>query len=79
MDLAKLPNMIHISGCSSNVTNLSNLQSWLQHSLNLDIDIQCYSKVNTDFMKANVCHNFMRVQKCLITSLILRGEQIKLC
>ena len=43
MELPKLLNMICISGCNPNDINSSNLHSQLQHSLDLDIDIHCYS------------------------------------
>lgn len=37
MDTSKLLNMIYISRCNPNGINCSNLQSQLQHSLDLDI------------------------------------------
>lgn len=50
MESPKLPNMIRISGCNTNGIKSSNLQSQLQHSLDLDIDIQSHIKVNANFM-----------------------------
>ena len=58
MELLKLPNMICISGCNPNGIKSSNLQSQLQHSIDLDIDIQCYSKVNANFMNSKVRQQF---------------------
>ena len=54
MESPKLPNMICISRCNPNGIKSSNLQRQLQHSLDLDIDIQCYPKVNANFMNSNV-------------------------
>ena len=39
---------IRISSCNPNGINTSNLQSQLQQSMDLDIHLQCYSKVNTN-------------------------------
>ena len=54
MDMPKFPNTIRISGCNPNGINTSNVHSQLQHSLDLDIDIQCYSEVNANFMHHHV-------------------------
>jgi hypothetical protein len=51
MEDAKLPGMIRISGCKSH----------LQHAMDLQVDIQCYSEVDTDFLQTqqeepSTCH-----------------------
>ena len=39
----KIPGMIRISGCNPNGIKANQLQCHLQHSKDLQIDIQCYS------------------------------------
>ena len=63
MDEPKLPNMIRISGCNPNIINVLDLQSQLQHSLDLDIDIQCYSEVNANLIKSNLHQKFHELTK----------------
>merc|ERR1711884_74382 len=63
MDMPKFPNTIRISGCNPNGINTSNLHSQLQHSLDLDIDIQCYSEVNANFMHHHVRQKFHEESK----------------
>ena len=58
MDLPKLPNMIRISGCNPNGIKTFNLHSQFQHSLDLDIDIKCYSKDNVNFMNSHLRQQF---------------------
>jgi hypothetical protein len=59
---AKLPGMIHISGCNPNGIKAHQLKSHLQHSIDLQVDIQCYSEVNTDFLQINKDRNSMKIQ-----------------
>lgn len=63
MDMPKFPNMIRISGCNPNGINTSNVHSQLQHSLDLDIDIQCYSEVNANFMHHHIRQKFQEESK----------------
>ena len=58
MDMPKFPNTIHIFGCNLNGIKTSNLHSQLQHSLDLDVDIQCYFEVNANFMNSHVHQQF---------------------
>jgi hypothetical protein len=51
MEDAKLPGMIRISGCNPNGTKAHQSKSHLQHAMDLQVDIQCYSEVNTDFLQ----------------------------
>ena len=51
MDSPKLPGMIRISGCNPNGIKSNQVKSHLQHAIDLEIDIQCYSEVNQDFLK----------------------------
>ena len=52
----KLDNMIRISGCNPNGINSQNIRSQLQHSMDLDIDVQCYSETNVNLLKSNLRH-----------------------
>ena len=63
MHMPKFPNTIRISGCNPNGINTSNVHSQLQHSLDLDIDIQCYSEVNANFMNHHVHQKFHEESK----------------
>ena len=65
MESPKFPNMIHVSWYNQNGIKSSNLQSQLQHSLDLNVDIQCYSKVNVIFMNSKVWHQFHEGTKIL--------------
>jgi hypothetical protein len=50
----KIPGMIRISGCNPNGIKTNQLQCHLQHSKDLQIDIQCYSEVNRNFLRTDV-------------------------
>ena len=54
---------IRISGCNPNGIRAGNLQSHLQHSKDLDIDIQGYSEVNTNFMRNKTAQAFYELPK----------------
>jgi hypothetical protein len=43
MEDAKLPDMVRISGCNPNGIKAHQLKSHLQHAMDLQVDIQCYS------------------------------------
>ncbi|OEU05830.1 hypothetical protein FRACYDRAFT_257959 [Fragilariopsis cylindrus CCMP1102] len=59
MNYPKAPGMIRISGCNPNGIKSNQLGNQLQHSLDLEIDIQCYSEVNTNFLKTDVRQQFL--------------------
>ena len=50
--------MIRFSGCNPNGNTSQNIRSQLQHSMDLDIGIQCYSEVNANLLKSNLRHKF---------------------
>ena len=54
----KIPGMIRISGCNPNGIKANQLQSHLQHSQDLQIDIQCYSEVNSNFLRTDIRQKF---------------------
>jgi hypothetical protein len=54
----KIPGMIRISGCNPNGIKANQLQCHLQHSQDLQIDIQCYSEVNRNFLRTDVRQKF---------------------
>ena len=54
---------IRISGCNPNGIKAHNLQSHLQHSKDLDIDIQGYSEVNTNFVLNKTAQAFYELPK----------------
>ena len=54
---------IRISGCNPNGIKAQNLQSHLQHSKDLDIDIQGYSEVNTNFVLNKTAQAFYEMPK----------------
>jgi hypothetical protein len=54
----KSPGMIRISGCNPNGIKINQLQCHLQHSKDLQIDIQCYSEVNRNFLRTDVRQQF---------------------
>jgi hypothetical protein len=58
MEDAKLPGMIRISGCNPNGIKAHQLKSHLQHSMDLQVDIQCYLEVNTDFFQTQQRQKF---------------------
>lgn len=51
MGTPRLPGMIRFSGCNPNSIKSTQVKSTLQHSIDLEIDVQCYSEVNQDFLK----------------------------
>ena len=63
MDEPKLPGMIRISGCNPNGIRADQVESQLQHSLDLNIDIQCYSEVNTNFLRTDMRQQFFEKTK----------------
>lgn len=65
MDQPKLPGMIRISGCNPNGIRAEQLKSHIQHSLDLEIDIQCYSEVNRDFLKIEQRQKFYEYTKSM--------------
>ena len=65
MDTPKLPGMIRISGCNPDGIKAQELQSQLQHSMDLGIDIQCYSEVNRNFLRTEVRHKFYEGTKSM--------------
>jgi hypothetical protein len=58
MEDAKLLGMIRISGCNPNGIKAHQLKSHLQHSMDLQVDIQCYSEVNTYFLQTQQRQKF---------------------
>jgi hypothetical protein len=58
MEDAKLHGMIRISGCNPNGIKAHQLKSHLQHSMDLLVDIQCYSEVNTEFLQTQQRQKF---------------------
>jgi hypothetical protein len=50
----KIPGMIRISRCNPNGIKTNQLQCHLQHLKDLQIDIQCYSEVNRNFLRTDV-------------------------
>jgi hypothetical protein len=59
MNHPKAPGMVWISGCNPNGIKTNQLDSHLQHSLDLEIDIQCYSEVNTNFLRTDKRQQFL--------------------
>jgi hypothetical protein len=58
MDQPKLPGMIRISGFNPNGIKACQLESQLQHSKDLDIDIQCYSEINVNILRTDQRQKF---------------------
>jgi hypothetical protein len=58
MEDVKLPGMICISGCNLNGIKAHQLKGHLQHAMDLQVDIQCYSEVNTDFLQTQQRQKF---------------------
>jgi hypothetical protein len=54
MGVPKILGMIRMSGCNPNGIKTNQLQYHLQHSKDLQIDIQCYSEVNRNFLRTDV-------------------------
>ena len=63
MDVLKEDDVIRISGCNPNGIRADQLKSQLQHSLDLDVDIQCYSEVNTDILQPKLRKAFYELPK----------------
>ena len=62
---AKADNSIRISGCNPNGIKVQNLKSHIQHSLDLDINIQCYSEVNANVQHPKVGKAFFEIPKSM--------------
>ena len=58
MEKMKPENAVRISGCNPNGINIQNTNSQLQHSMRMEIDIQCYPKINLNFLKSSTRHDF---------------------
>ena len=58
MEKLKPENAIRISGCNPNGINIKNSKSQLQHSMDMEVDIQCYSEVNLNFLKSSTRRDF---------------------
>ena len=58
MEKIKPENAILISGCNPNGINIQNIKPQLQHSMDMEIDIQCYSEVNVNLLKSGICRDF---------------------
>jgi hypothetical protein len=65
MDTPKLPGMIRISGYNPDGIKPQELASQLQHSMDLSIDIQCYSEVNRNFLRTDQRHKFFEGMKAM--------------
>jgi len=65
MDEPKLPGMIRISGCNPNGIKTNQLHSHIQHSLDLNIDIQCYAEVNRNFLRTDIRQSFFEGTKSM--------------
>jgi hypothetical protein len=65
MDEPKLPGMIRISGCNPNGIKAHQLKSHLQNSMDLQVDIQCYSEVNIDFLQTQQRQRFYENTKSM--------------
>ena len=65
MTFQKQDGSIRISGCNPNGINTSNLKSQLQQSMDLDIDIQCYSEVNANFLNTKLRRQFYEKSKSM--------------
>ena len=65
MDQPKLPGMIRISGCNPDGIKPHELASQLQHSMDLEIDIQCYAEVNRNFLRSDQRHKFFEGMKTM--------------
>jgi hypothetical protein len=65
MEAPKLPGMIRISGCNPNGIKTNQLCSHIQHSLDLNIDIQCYAEVNRNFFRTDIRQSFFEGTKSM--------------
>jgi hypothetical protein len=65
MEEPKLPGMIRISGCNPNGIKAGQLKSHLQNAMDLNVDIQCYSEVNTDFLQTQQRQKFYENTKSM--------------
>ena len=50
----KREGIIRISGCNPNEIETTDLKNNLQHSMDLEIDIQCYSEVNANYHRPKI-------------------------
>ena len=66
---AKAENSIRISGCNPNGIKVQHLKSHIQHSLDLDINIQCYSEVNANVQHPKVGKAFFEIPKSMDQSM----------
>lgn len=67
----KEEDIIQILGCNQNGIRTDQLKSELQHSLDLDIDIQCYSEVNADVLQPKVRQKFYEYPRLIDKSMQL--------
>ena len=58
MEALKLDGTIRISGCNPNGINVKNIENQLQNSVDLEIDIQCYSEVNANLHNSKLRQQF---------------------
>jgi hypothetical protein len=65
MDQPKLPGMIRISGCNPDGIKSHELANQLQHSMDLEIDIQCYAEVNCNFLRSDQRQLFFEGTKAM--------------
>jgi hypothetical protein len=65
MDGPKMHGMIHISGCNPNGIKTKQLQSHIQHSLDLNIGVQCYTEVNRNFLRTEIRQSFFKGTKIM--------------
>ena len=61
----KRPGMIRISGCNPNGIKANQLKNHLQHSIDQQVDIQCYSEVNVDFLQTQQRQQFYEKTKAM--------------
>ena len=69
MEIMKEVDTIRISGCNPNGIRSDQLKSQLQHSLDLDIDIQCFSEVNADVLQPRVKQKFYEYPRSMDKSM----------
>jgi hypothetical protein len=65
MDEPKIPGMIRISVCNPNGIKSNQLRNHIQNAMDLDVDIQCYSEVNTDFLQTQQRQQFYKNTKAM--------------
>lgn len=71
MEIMKEEDTIRISECNPNGIRSNQLKSQLQHSLDLDIDIQCFSEVNADVLQPQVKQKFYEYPRSMDKSMQL--------